>query len=56
MYKILKAEELNGTAYLNPGSVSIPKGGNPKTYMIYDNKTFIIKDFSGNIIIEKDVR
>ena len=53
---ILKAEELNGTAYLNPGSVSIPKGGNPKTYMIYDNKTFIIKDFSGNIIIEKDVR
>ena len=29
--------------YLNPGSVSIPKGGNPHTYMIYENGEFKIK-------------
>ena len=53
---IFKAEELNDIVYLNPGSVSIPKEGNPKTYMIYDNKSFLIKDFLGNIIVKKDVR
>lgn len=36
--------------YLNPGSVSIPKGGNPKTYMIYENRSFTIKDFSENVL------
>ena len=30
--------------YLNPGSVSIPKGGNPHTYMIYENGEFKIKE------------
>ncbi len=42
----------NKNLYLNPGSVSIPKGGNPKTYMIYENRSFIIKDFFGNILTE----
>ena len=37
--------------YLNPGSVSIPKGGFPKTYMIYENRCFTIKDFEDNIIL-----
>ena len=35
---------------LNPGSISIPKGGYPKSYMLYENKTFKIKDFAGNVI------
>lgn len=35
---------------LNPGSVSLPKEGNPKTYMLYDTGKFYIKDFNGNII------
>ena len=39
--------------YINPGSVSLPKEGNPKTYMIYENRRFTIKDFDGNIITEK---
>lgn len=39
--------------YLNPGSVSIPKGGNPRSYMIYENRLFTVKDFEGNILIKK---
>lgn len=39
--------------YLNPGSVTLPKEGNPKTYMIYENKTFSVKDFEGNILLTK---
>ena len=32
------AEEFgNGNLYVNPGSVSIPKGGTPKGYVIYEN-------------------
>ena len=37
---------------LNPGSVSIPKEGNPPTYAVLEDKTFTIKDFDGNIIKE----
>ncbi|MBQ8331311.1 MAG: phosphodiesterase [Clostridia bacterium] len=29
-----------GTLYLNPGSVSIPKEGSPKSYLLYENRTF----------------
>lgn len=41
--------------YLNPGSVSLPKEGNPKTYMIYENRKFTVLDFDSNIIIEKQL-
>ena len=41
--------------YLNPGSVSLPKNGNPRTYMIYENRTFIIKTFDGKVVLEKSV-
>lgn len=33
----------NGCPCLNPGSISIPKGGTPSAYMIYDNGVFEIK-------------
>jgi len=39
--------------YLNPGSVSLPKENNPKTYAIYEKGYFAVKDFSGNTIISK---
>ena len=35
---------------LNPGSVSIPKEGNPHTYAVLENGIFSIKDFEGNIV------
>lgn len=33
--------------YMNPGSVSLPKEGNPKTYMIYENGAFTIHTLDG---------
>ena len=42
----------NGNTYINPGSVSLPKEGNPKSYMVYEDGLFSIKDFRGNVIKE----
>ena len=39
--------------YINPGSVTLPKENNPKTYIVYENRTFTIKDFYGNMVLEK---
>lgn len=51
---VLKCEEFgNGNFYLNPGSAALPKENNPRTYMVYENRTFIIKDFDGNAILTK---
>ena len=49
---VLKAEQRDGYILLNPGSVSIPKEGNPPTYAVMEDKVFTIKDFDGNIIKE----
>ena len=32
---------------MNPGSVSLPKEGNPKTYMIYEDGAFVIRTLDG---------
>lgn len=45
------AEECGGIVYLNPGSVSIPKNGMPHSYMIYENDTFAVRDFDGNVYL-----
>lgn len=37
---------------LNPGSTSIPKGGNPATYAVLDGVTFRIYDFEGDVVKE----
>ena len=37
---------------LNPGSVSIPKGGNPNSFGMLDGDVFIIYDFDGNKLKE----
>ncbi len=36
--------------YINPGSISIPKEDNENSYMIYEDKTFIIKNLDGKEI------
>jgi predicted phosphodiesterase len=38
---------------INPGSAAIPKGGYPKSYMIYNDRSFIVKDFDQNVILTK---
>ena len=52
---IVEYHEENGLLIFNPGSVTIPKGGNPPTYMLYENRTFTALDFDGNVIFEKSV-
>ena len=42
--------EKNGVKCINPGSVSLPKGGNPKTYAVYENKGVQIKTFDGKTL------
>lgn len=42
-----------GNIYLNPGSAAIPKNCNPRTYMIYENRRFIVKDLENNVLLEK---
>lgn len=49
---VLKAQQMDGYILLNPGSVSIPKEGNPATYAILENSIFTIKDFDGNTVRE----
>jgi putative phosphoesterase len=51
---VLKIEEFgNGNWYINPGSAALPKENNPRTYAIYENRRFTIKDFDGNTVLEK---
>lgn len=50
---VLRADEKEGIWILNPGSVSIPKEGNPPTYAVLEDDRFRIIDFEGNTV--KDV-
>lgn len=47
---ILHAERIEKGFILNPGSVSIPKNGNPPTYAIYEKGLFEILNFEGQTI------
>ncbi len=38
--------------YVNPGSAALPKEGQPKSYMVYENRLFSIRDFSGAPLME----
>ena len=53
---LLKAEETEGDCgrirVLNPGSVSIPKGGNPHTYGILEDGVFTIRTLDGDVVKE----
>lgn len=47
---LLGRTEVCGVPCINPGSVSLPKGGNPKTYATYENGRIEIKDFDGGVL------
>ena len=42
----------NENLYINPGSVTLPKENNPKSYMIYEDGLFTIKDVDKNTLLE----
>ena len=44
----------NGNLYFNPGSVALPKEGNPKTYAIFEDGVFTVYDFADNVVLKKE--
>lgn len=48
-------KQIETNIYINPGSISLPKEGNPPTYLYYDEEKFIIYDINDNIIESKNI-
>lgn len=43
-----RAEKKDGIYFLNPGSISLAKGGNPNSYGVLEDELFTIRDLDGN--------
>lgn len=50
----LNAKE-NGHYHLNPGSLSLPKDGSKRGYIVYENRKFTFKELSGEPYDELDI-
>jgi len=50
-----RAEKAGDRWMLNPGSVSIPKGGSVQSYAVLENGTFTVKDMEGEALLGADV-
>lgn len=46
------AEKKDGIYLLNPGSISIPKGGHPRTYAVLDEAGFTIYTTDGTVYMQ----
>ena len=46
-------KEVKNKIYLNPGSITLPKGFSNKSYIVYKDKEFFLKDLEENTIIKK---
>ena len=44
---VKKIENVGGIVCINPGSITLPKENNPKTYATYENRAFEIKTLDG---------
>ena len=45
-----KTEFGNDNLYMNPGSISLPKNGFPRSYVLFENGKLTVKDLDGNEI------
>ncbi len=45
-------EERNNVIWWNPGSLSLPKFGYPRTYGLYENNVFKVYDIQDNLYLE----
>lgn len=50
------AEKYQNIYLLNPGSVSLPKEGNPCSYGILEDQTFTVSSFDGEIVKQIEFR
>lgn len=53
---IWKAEKQKGIVICNPGSVAIPKNGNPPTFAFYEQGKIFIRDLENQILTEITVK
>lgn len=53
---LMALEQREGFWYLNPGSISLPKGGNPNSYMVFEDGAFQLKDMEGAVLKECLIR
>lgn len=44
-----------GVWHVNPGSITLPKEGHPKTYAIFENKKITVKTIKGDCYIEQEI-
>ena len=48
-------ERVNGVIVANAGSISLPKNGTPKSYLLLDGEKLILKTLDGEIIKEENI-
>ena len=53
---VLTVTEQGGITYINPGSAALPKEGNPKSYMVWEDGLFTIKALDGRSLQTYDAR
>ncbi len=51
-----RAEEVGGYHFWNPGSITLPKQGFPRSYALYENGHFKVLSLEGDIIVEENLR
>ena len=44
----------NANTYINPGSITLPKENCPRSYVIYENRTFTFFDVDGSIVMTSE--
>ncbi|MCR5647304.1 MAG: phosphodiesterase [Acholeplasmatales bacterium] len=47
-------EEKDGIIYLNPGSITIPKGGFPRSYATMDENEIVVYDLDKNVVFRRN--
>ncbi len=52
---IPKCEVVDGVLNLNPGSISLPKEGNDKTYMIFENGEISLLTLDNQILLRRNL-
>ena len=50
-----RAERIADKWMLNPGSVSIPKGGSAHSYAVLEEGIFTVKDMDGAVLLRADL-
>ena len=51
---VLTCDEFGDNNFrINPGSVTLPKENNPKSYAILENRVFTVKSFDGEVLLTK---